>query len=466
MSAAGADASNPSRPVRPHRARRGRGLAVWMNGELVGHWYRNRIGTEFFQYEASWAKSTRARALSLSLPLPAGNAALQGPAVGHYFDNLLPESRDIRERVQRRYRVPSLDAFDLLTAIGRDCVGAVQLLPPDAVPEGVHIIQGKPLTEEAIEQLLRDTTGDSGVGRGTSDEFRISLAGMQEKAALLLEDGQWMQPIGTTPTTHILKLAMGGPPAYQYDLTDSVANEWVCLQILAALGLAVATARMASFGGLEVLVVERFDRQRLTRSAYSNTPWIARLPQEDFCQATGTPAARKYEVDGGPSVKACLDILAGSGRAEQDRTAFLLAQFAFWLMAAIDGHGKNFSIALRPGNKYFLTPLYDVISAWPIIGEAPGKLSLHKASLAMAVRSKNAHYKLLEIQPRHWRTLAEKSGAPDAFEAMVILSEAVDGALEQVGGHLPDRFPRKVWKSVSTGMAQQVERFGRGLRDA
>jgi serine/threonine-protein kinase HipA len=437
-----------------------------MNGELVGHWYRNRIGTEFFQYEPSWAQSRHSRALSLSLPLPAGNAALQGPAVGYYFDNLLPESRAIRERVQRRYGVPSLDAFDLLTAIGRDCVGAVQLLPPDVVPEGIHTIRGKPLTEDGIAQLLRETTGGTGVGRSASNEFRISLAGMQEKTALLREDGHWMQPSGTTPTTHILKLPMGGPPAYQYDLTDSVANEWVCLQLLAALGMPVATAMMGSFGGQEVLVVERFDRQRLARSVRSNEPWIARLPQEDFCQATGTPALRKYEVDGGPSVKACLDVLAGSSRADQDRTTFLLSQFAFWLMAAIDGHGKNFSIALRPGNQYHLTPLYDVLSAWPIIGEAPGKLSLHKASLAMAVRSKNAHYKLLDIQPRHWRTLADKSGAPDTFEAMVMMAEAVAGALDRVGGELPEGFPMKVWNSLSTGMAQQAERFRRGLQDA
>src|SRR5580704_7888893 len=103
-------------------------LTVWMNGERVGEWATLRTGTPVFRYEASWTQSASARGLSLSLPITA-NREIRGAAVEYYFDNLLPDSADIRRRIRTRFDTPSTDAFDLLTAIGRDCVGAVQLLP-------------------------------------------------------------------------------------------------------------------------------------------------------------------------------------------------------------------------------------------------------------------------------------------------------------------------------------------------
>ncbi len=47
-----------------------------------------------------------------------------------------------------------------------------------------------------------------------------------------------------------------------------------------------------------------------------------------------------------------------------DVRAFVLSQLAFWLLAAIDGHAKNFSL-FRRRDGYLLAPLYDVLSAWP-----------------------------------------------------------------------------------------------------
>src|SRR5205807_3806549 len=122
----------------PHLARARRNgsalvalLTVWMNGERVGKWGTLRgAGTPFFRYEESWANAPQGRALSLSLPVTA-DRQLRGQAVEYYFDNLLPDSAEIRSRIRTRFQTRSSDAFDLLTAIGRDCVGAVQLLPPN-----------------------------------------------------------------------------------------------------------------------------------------------------------------------------------------------------------------------------------------------------------------------------------------------------------------------------------------------
>ena len=104
-------------------------LNVWMNGELVGEWTTSRTGTPILRYAESWTRSSHARALSLSLPITS-DREIRGNVVDHYFDNLLPDNPDIRRRIRDRYRLKSTDAFDLLEEIGRDCVGAVQLLPP------------------------------------------------------------------------------------------------------------------------------------------------------------------------------------------------------------------------------------------------------------------------------------------------------------------------------------------------
>jgi serine/threonine-protein kinase HipA len=109
-------------------------LNVWMNGQLVGVWSQTRSKTAVLKYDPHWLASPKSRALSLSLPITAGAAALRGDKVQNYFDNLLPDSDAIRNRIRVRYGVHTSGAFELLTAIGRDCVGAVQLLPKDKIP--------------------------------------------------------------------------------------------------------------------------------------------------------------------------------------------------------------------------------------------------------------------------------------------------------------------------------------------
>ena len=132
---------------------------------------------------------------------------------------------------------------------------------------------------------------------GDDDAFRISLAGAQEKTALLWHKGAWHRPTGATPTTHILKLPIGVSPQ-GIDLSTSVENEWLCAQIVREYGIPVAPCRIETFGERKTLVVERFDRQLAADGA-----WWLRLPQEDFCQSTATPPALKYENDGGPGIR-------------------------------------------------------------------------------------------------------------------------------------------------------------------
>jgi serine/threonine-protein kinase HipA len=443
-------------------------LVAWMNGQRVGTWGRTRTGRDSFQYDPAWITGPYTRNLSLSLPITAGDSRLTVPEVGYYFDNLLPDHPRLRERLRQRYDLRSTATFELLSAIGRDCAGAVQLLPRDTEPEGWNTIQAEIWTEAHVERHLRQVplTGPF-VTAGTDgpDDFRISIAGVQEKTALLRVGDRWHRPLGATPTTHILKLPMG-TAGLPFDVRDSAENEWLCAAILQELGLPVARTEIATFGDQKTLVVERFDRrwQGIDGDPYApgfTAPagaWIARLPQEDFCQATGTPVDRKYESSGGPGIPHVLEILARSEHPARDRLTFALAQLAFWLLAAIDGHAKNFSIH-HGRNGFSLTPLYDVLSAWPFIGRGRRQLALQDVKLAMALRGLRPHYLLREIQPRHFERLAGILGDPEAWPAMQALVQRVPSALETVAARLPAGFPAAVWDTVSQGLRQQREQF-------
>lgn len=435
-------------------------LQIWMNGELVGTWSVGRTGKHRLDYAPSWRASARSRPLSLSLPFTADNR-LEGEAVRNYFDNLLPDSDGIRKRMGERFHTRSTDAFALLQAVGRDCVGAVQLLPPGVVPQGFNQLQYEALTPAQIERHLAGLGADTGFGAQDEDEeFRLSIAGAQEKTALLQVNGQWCRPLGATPTTHILKPPIGITPGRNLDLRLSVENEWLCNQIVRELGLPAAQCQMQDFGARRVLVVERFDR------SWQQHAWIARLPQEDMCQAKGVSSAQKYEQKGGPGIEACLDILQGGEAFHEDGRRFLCAQLLFWLLAAIDGHAKNFSLFVLPGGRYRMTPLYDVLSAWPLMGTGPNHLQYKKAKLAMAVRSKTAHYKLSEIQYRHWEALAQRSGVEGAWAAMLDMTQRLDAALSAVEQRLPGDFPRPLAQAIFKGTRRHLTQFHRGATAA
>lgn len=434
-----------------------RTLDVWMNGELVGAWTLSPHSGHTFAYAASWLESPQVRPLSLSLPTIQGTDNYSGAVVENYFDNLLPDSIDIRKRVAARFGAGSIRAFDVIEKIGHDCVGAVMLLPNGTAPADVKKIEAEPLSDAAVERLLDDTIAVPGPGAMDDDGLRISIAGTQEKTALLWHEEQWCRPLGATPTTHILKLPLGLVGGARADFSTSVENEWLCSRLMKAFGLDTAECDIRRFGRHKVLSVKRFDRRHLST-------WWARLPQEDFCQVLGMPSEHKYENKGGPGMAAILDKLRGSSQATKDRQNFLEAQLLFWLLAAPDGHAKNFSIFLEPNETYRLTPLYDVLSAWPVIGEGPNKLQWKKVSMAMAARGENAHYRMAEIQRRHWNAIAKNNAVGRDFEETIqrIIARAPH-VIAKVSRELPADFPEEVAHPIFEGILSQgrvLERQG------
>lgn len=446
-------------------------LDVWMNGSHVGVWRQIRGDRDQFVYDRAWLEDPQFRALSLSLPVTSSRE-ITAIEVRNYFDNLLPDDARIRERIHARYRTRSTQTFDLLEAIGRDCVGAVQLMPEGQVPLGWDRIRTKPLKPSEVEAILRAIPASRTPLAGNVDhdeDFRISIAGAQEKTALLRIGKAWHRPLGATPTTHIIKLPLGiVGGGLQLDLSASVDNEWLCTALFEALGLPAARTEIARFGEQRVLVVERFDRawQNIARgdpSAARFKPtaaaWIARLPQEDFCQATGLSSEKKYEKDGGPGIGQILSLLARGETPERDSNFFALSQLMFWLLAATDGHAKNFSIFHRR-NGYGLTPFYDVLSAWPVIGTKARQLQPQKVRMAMAMRTgSRSHYKWDEIQPRHFKTLAEQLPDPNLWTMMLEIARSLPQAIGVVKKRLPEDFNTSVFTSITRGVTAKADEF-------
>lgn len=179
-----------------------------------------------------------------------------------------------------------------------------------------------------------------------------------------------------------------------------------------------------------------------------------RLPQEDFC----LPPHLKYESDGGPGLRDLASVLKGSLRAEQDLTNLLITQLLFWMLAAPDGHAKNFSIRVLPQGRYQLTPLNDVMSIWPVEGKRPNQFSRFRSKMAMAVLGKNRHYLFKDIQRPHFNDIAGKYfDRVDAEELIGRVSETVPIAIEVMQRKIPEGFPDRISESVFKGLRESTE---------
>ncbi|OSL74451.1 toxin-antitoxin system, toxin component, HipA family [Escherichia coli TA054] len=236
-------------------------LVTWMNNQRVGELTKLANGAHTFKYAPEWLASRYARPLSLSLPLQRGN--ITSDAVFNFFDNLLPDSPIVRDRIVKRYHAKSRQPFDLLSEIGRDSVGAVTLIPEDETVTR-PIMAWEKLTEARLEEVLTAYKADIPLGMiREENDFRISVAGAQEKTALLRIGNDWCIPKGITPTTHIIKLPIGEirQPNATLDLSQSVDNEYYCLLLAKELGLNVPDAEIIKAGNVRALAVERFDRR-------------------------------------------------------------------------------------------------------------------------------------------------------------------------------------------------------------
>ena len=426
-------------------------LNVLLNNRLVGRLNKESNGAIEFAYDASWLDWEHALPVSLSMQLRP--TKFTGAPVSAVFENILPDSDKIRKRVAERVGAEGTDAYSLLAKIGRDCVGALQFLPDGEKAEVPGKIEGVPLTEEELEHLVSNLAR-APLGLDDGDGFRISIAGAQEKTALLWHEGQWKKPLGTTPTTHILKPQIGEiqTSAGTIDLRDSVENEFYCLNLMTAFGLSAARAEIATFGAKKVLLVERFDRLTTTDGR------LIRLPQEDCCQALSVPPTQKYQNNGGPGIADIVKLLEASDTPTADQTAFFKSQMLFWMIGATDGHAKNFSIFLASGGGFRMTPLYDVLTAQPAFDAK--QIAQKSFRLAMSVGA-SRKYRILDVHGRHFAETAREAGlGRRAFRNLVEeIGDRARPAFDELAAALPPQFPGTIHESVRTAALRQLDRL-------
>jgi serine/threonine-protein kinase HipA len=248
-------------------------LNVFLNTRLVGQLNREKSGASSFAYIDTWLEWQHAFPVSISLPLR--DDKFTGTQVTAVFDNLLPDNETIRKHVAERVGASGIDAFSLLAEIGRDCIGALQFLPDGVDPQPLNQLTGTPLTDTQVSKMLSELDA-APLGIRRENNFRISIAGAQEKTALLYHKGQWIEPSGPTPTTHIIKPQIGRL-SNGMDLSNSVENEYLCMKFIGACGLQTANVEIAQFDSHKALIIERFDRK------WTDKGLLLRLPQEDCC---------------------------------------------------------------------------------------------------------------------------------------------------------------------------------------
>ncbi|WAJ69364.1 HipA domain-containing protein [Catenovulum adriaticum] len=370
-----------------------------------------------FQYSEQYLQNPEAFPISQSLPLV--YEPQQGDQVVSYFDNLLPDEQIVRQHVVDRLGANSVKPFDLLQAVGGDCVGALTF-SHEIDTRGVPEVDLQYLSEQEVSEQIKQTRLGT-LGMSQTNSFRISIAGAQDKTALTRWDGRWGLPKGKTPTTHIFKPSIVSRDE-RVDMSNSVYNEFFCMSLLQACGFDTANTTVERFENEAVLIVERFDRLIDEKKIY-------RVAQEDLCQALGVSSGSKYEDKGGPSAKEVVDFLRTSRYPEQDIHDFFASHFLFWLIGAIDGHAKNFSVFID-SEGYTLTPFYDVMSVWPYVGQ--GEFQAKKIEMAMSVRGSKKYYKWHKIMPRHWLNQSKilKIAEDDALGIINQMLEVVPSALD------------------------------------
>jgi len=373
-------------------------LAVVMGDRSAGTLTRLSGGQLRFDYDDRYRKRRGAVPLSLSMPTQIRSHADR--VISPWLWGLLPDNDAVLRRWARQFHASASSPFSLLaTPVGEDCAGSVRFLQPDKVED--HLERTGDVTwlsEGEVAQRLKDLRVDSTAWLGRSFTGQFSLAGAQAKTALLFDDGRWGVPSGSIPTSHILKPAVAG-------LDDHDLNEHLCLDAARRAGLLVARTRIAHFEDESAIVVDRYDRVTVQGG-------LARVHQEDLCQAMGIPPSRKYQNEGGPGPSEIVALFRGtmSPRDADDAVWRFIDALAWnWLIGGTDAHAKNYSLLLASADVR-LAPLYDVASALPY--------GMHEKKLRFAMKL-GGHYEVFTYRNPWPRAAKELEVDTDALIARV-----------------------------------------------
>lgn len=320
------------------------GLNVFWDERLVGRLSATRTGRLRFCYSPTWL--THPDALPVSFSLPLQSEEFGSEASTNFFENILPEE-DARDALAQAAKLNKKDVFSFLKKFGRECAGALIILPEDEVPLSDDAYED--VTKRLGDILRERTVLGTGVGLVAATGARLSLAGAQDKLPVRYEEGRFYLPVRYAATTHIIK-----PENFRFH--GLAVNEFFCMRLARCMGLPVPEHHIVHIDDIPLYMSQRFDRKIM------NDGRIRRIHQEDFCQALGVNNVKKYEEHGGPGFRQCKELITAQAFADASETSlfFVKAAIMNYLIGNNDAHAKNFSILRLPQPS--LAPLYDLVS--------------------------------------------------------------------------------------------------------
>jgi serine/threonine-protein kinase HipA len=427
-------------------------LDVYFHSNLVGHLIQDDGGQMVFDYSETWIESPTSIPLSQSLPLRKERFT-RNECQG-FFAGILPEEGK-RETIAHNLGITPKNDHAMLEQIGGECAGAVTFVPAGGpLPEKNY--HYRKLGDEELATILKAlphrplmTGGDEGV--------RLSLAGVQDKIAVHINGENISLPLGGAPSTHILK-----PAIERFE--GVVFNEAICMKLADKVGLPTAQVEICTVEGIDFLMVERYDRTLVPGGLFGPPIMMyetKRLHQEDFCQALAVPPHKKYQSEGGPSLKQCFDLVREVSSVPAIDLQCLLDAVVFnILIGNNDAHSKNFSLLydespslttrLLENNLLIkLAPLYDLVSTAYYPELSP--------KMAMKLGEEYISDKLL---PKHFERLAEETGFAKkmAVKRVLEFTEIVKEAMNDID------IDHKVAHEVTALIKNRCELFSNRFR--
>jgi len=367
-------------------------LHVWTGTRLVGYLWRDDLGKMSFRYDADWTGDA-GFAISRSLPLQL--PAFENPAAHHFFANLLPEG-NARRHVVRDLKIADSD-FELLRKIGGECAGALSILPDDGTPSIDNDYQ--PLSDEELSRIVQ-RRGLLPLNDKHTGHPRLSLAGAQDKLPVYQSGEKLYLPLGSSPSTHILKFEV---PDYKHVPAYETYLSWLARSVeMEVIDISFHQIREGSYS-----LSTRYDR--------SHTDPVKRLHQEDFCQAMGLRADQKYQQPGNSSGFAdCYRLVKKVSSIPLDDARRLLEWQIFNVLAGnSDAHAKNLSFLYLPGGQIRLAPFYDLVCT-RAIDRIDDKLAMEVGG--------ESHPGAIQMQ--HWHELAKACDARPAYVEKLVIDMA------------------------------------------
>lgn len=382
-------------------------LSVYLGEQLVG--YLHEGDSLSFNYVQDWL--VRPNAISLCPELPLSDSLFSGEVVSSFFENLLPEG-DVLDFISKAAQISANNVYGLLERFGGDTAGAFSILPERMQPnDEPHYL---PVTPKAIKQWFDRSRGIPLDISG--EQARMSLSGAQDKMTVFIDKhGNFSLPLGTAPSSHIIKPSI----QHRQDIPHTAINEALVMSLAERIGLDVAKVRYSP--ELNAIVIARYDRTT------PNNGRLDRLHQNDLCQTLGIPSGKKYEAEGGPSLKICFDtVLARSAQPAVEKRRLIEWVIFNVLIGNMDGHAKNLSLMIN-GARTQLAPFYDLVctAVYPNLSQ----------KLAFKIGGENRPHWLMQ---RHWDRFAEEIAVKPQFisKVMINMIERIESGLPDVSNEL------------------------------